>query len=143
MAAEESDLFDSLPDDLVISILSKLSSSAGCPSDFVNILMTCKKLNGLALHPLVLSKGSSKMFTIKAKNWSESARRFLKLCVDAGNAEAYYALLSLDMEEEERKFNEEFSNFFEIWDWQNHTRESLICPLEECQVRQSKKDVAD
>ncbi|GLT32095.1 hypothetical protein SLA2020_067850 [Shorea laevis] len=97
MAAEESDLFDSLPDDLVISILSKLSSSAGCPSDFVKILMTCKKLNSLALHPLVLSKGSSKMFTIKAKNWSESARRFLKLCVDAGNAEAYYALLFQDL----------------------------------------------
>ncbi|GLU23789.1 hypothetical protein SLE2022_397670 [Rubroshorea leprosula] len=58
MAEEESDLFHSLPDDLVISILSKLSSSAGSPSDFVNILMTCKRLNSLALHPLVLSKGS-------------------------------------------------------------------------------------
>ncbi|GLT31845.1 hypothetical protein SLA2020_065530 [Shorea laevis] len=56
MAAEESDLFDSLPDDLVISILSKLSSSAGCPSDFVNILMTCKRLNSLALHPRVIRR---------------------------------------------------------------------------------------
>ncbi|GLT29948.1 hypothetical protein SLA2020_047770 [Shorea laevis] len=95
MAEEESDLFHSLPDDLVISILSKLSSSAGSPSDFVNILMTCKRLNSLALHPLVLSKGSSKLFAIKAKNWSESARRFLKLCADAGNAEAGCALLLL------------------------------------------------
>lgn len=34
------DLFDSLPDDLVISILSNLSSTALCPSDFVNILIT-------------------------------------------------------------------------------------------------------
>ena len=34
------DLFDSLPDDLVISILTKLSSTARCPSDFINVLMT-------------------------------------------------------------------------------------------------------
>ncbi|GKV14754.1 hypothetical protein SLEP1_g25577 [Rubroshorea leprosula] len=91
-AVEKFDLFDSLPDDLVISILSKLSSSAGCPSDFMNVLMTCKRLNSLALHSLVLSKGSSKMFAIKAKNWSESAHRFLKHCADAGNAEACYTL---------------------------------------------------
>lgn len=38
--AGKSDLFDTLPDDLVISILCKLSSSAGCPSDFNNVLIT-------------------------------------------------------------------------------------------------------
>lgn len=34
------DLFDSLPDDLVISVLTKLSSTASCPSDFINVLIT-------------------------------------------------------------------------------------------------------
>ncbi|CAK7336158.1 unnamed protein product [Dovyalis caffra] len=86
------DLFDSLPDDLVISILCKLSSSASCPSDFFNVLITCKRLNGLGLHSLILSKASPKTFAIKAKNWSDSAHRFLKLCADAGNAEACYTL---------------------------------------------------
>lgn len=38
--AGETDLFDSLPDDLVLSILCKLSSSASCPSDFSNVLIT-------------------------------------------------------------------------------------------------------
>lgn len=38
--AGETDLFDSLPDDLVMSILCKLSSSASCPSDFINVLIT-------------------------------------------------------------------------------------------------------
>lgn len=38
--AGKSDLFDALPDDLVISILCKLSSTAGCPSDFINVLIT-------------------------------------------------------------------------------------------------------
>lgn len=125
------DLFDALPDDLVISILSKLSSSASCPSDFINVLITyvhlftplfrflfqdgkdiiffyvlrnllgfffvcvwnrCKRLNSFALQPLVLSKASSKLFAIKAENWSESAHRFLKCCTDAGNVEACYTL---------------------------------------------------
>ncbi|XP_021899776.1 F-box protein At1g67340 [Carica papaya] len=86
------DLFDSLPDDLVISILSNLSSTALCPSDFVNILITCKRLNGLALSSLVLSRASPRAFAMKAKNWSESAHRFLKLCADAGNVEACYTL---------------------------------------------------
>ncbi|XP_030968270.1 uncharacterized protein LOC115988807 isoform X2 [Quercus lobata] len=40
--AGKRDLFDALPDDLVISILRKLS-----PSDSANILLTCKRLSGL------------------------------------------------------------------------------------------------
>ena len=39
-SAGKSDFFEALPDDLVICILSKLSSSAGCPSDFINVLLT-------------------------------------------------------------------------------------------------------
>ncbi|KAL5552604.1 hypothetical protein UlMin_040005 [Ulmus minor] len=87
-----SDLFDSLPDDLVISILSKLSSGATCPSDFINVLITCKRLNELGLHSMVLSKASQKTFVVKARNWSESSHRFLKQCADAGNVEACYTL---------------------------------------------------
>lgn len=37
---ERSDPFDGLPDDIVISILCKLSSTARCPSDFISILLT-------------------------------------------------------------------------------------------------------
>lgn len=86
------DLFDTLPDDLVIFILSKLSSTANCPSDFINVLITCKRLNGLSRNSLVLSKATPKTFAVKAKNWSESAHRFLKLCADSGNVEACYTL---------------------------------------------------
>lgn len=35
------DFFESLPDDLVISIFCKLSSTATKPSDFLNVLITC------------------------------------------------------------------------------------------------------
>lgn len=38
--AGKSDMFDALPDDLVVSILCKLSSTARRPSDFVNVLIT-------------------------------------------------------------------------------------------------------
>ncbi|GMH20376.1 hypothetical protein Nepgr_022217 [Nepenthes gracilis] len=88
----ESDFFGALPDDLVGCILSKLSSSASCPADFISVLITCKRLNGLGLHSMVLSKASPKALALKAKNWTESAHRFLKLCADAGNFEACYTL---------------------------------------------------
>lgn len=113
----KSDLFDGLHDDLVVSILCKLSSSASCPSDFINILLTyvnfsffmfffysdnekiikiffyrCKRLNRLALQPIVLCKASSKALFVKSKKWSDSAHRFLKQCVAAGNIEACYTL---------------------------------------------------
>ncbi|KAK9054588.1 hypothetical protein SSX86_025667 [Deinandra increscens subsp. villosa] len=87
-----SDLFEKLHDDIVISVLCKLSSTANSPSDFIAVLLTCKRLNKLGLHPLVLSKSCSKTFAIRAKNWSPEAHRFLKLSVSAGNTEAYYIL---------------------------------------------------
>ncbi|XP_074310028.1 F-box protein At1g67340-like [Silene latifolia] len=86
------DFFDALPDDIVVSILAKLSSSATCPADFINVLITCKRFNGLAINSVVLSKASPKIFAIKAQNWCESAHKFLKLCSDFGNVEASYCL---------------------------------------------------
>lgn len=86
------DFFDSLPDDIVLSILSKLSSTAESPADFINVLITCKRLNDLGFQSIVLSKASQKMLAVKAQNWSESTHRFLKLCADAGNVEACYIL---------------------------------------------------
>ncbi|KAI4382527.1 hypothetical protein MLD38_008480 [Melastoma candidum] len=86
------DFFDTLPDDLVLCILSRLGSAASRPSDFVNVLLTCKRLKGLALNPMVLTKASSKTFAVRAKDWSDDAHRFLKLCADAGNVEACYTL---------------------------------------------------
>ncbi|XP_019053946.1 PREDICTED: F-box protein At1g67340-like [Nelumbo nucifera] len=62
-------------------------------SDFLMVCLTtlsCKRLNGLGFHPLVLSKASPIAFAVKAKNWSESSHRFLKQCADAGNIEACY-----------------------------------------------------
>ncbi|KAK4764615.1 hypothetical protein SAY86_025705 [Trapa natans] len=92
LRVKESDLFDNLPDDLVLCILSKLSATASCPSDLVSVLLTCKRFNRLGLHPLVLSRASSKTFAVRAQSWSDSAHRFLKLCVGAGNVEACYTL---------------------------------------------------
>ncbi|GAU23494.1 hypothetical protein TSUD_81760 [Trifolium subterraneum] len=86
------DFFESLPDDIVISIFCRLSSTATSPSDFVTVLLTCKRLKNLALHSLVLSKASPRTFSIRAKNWSDSAQRFLKNCAEAGNVEACYTL---------------------------------------------------
>ncbi|AES72034.2 HCP family protein with MYND-type zinc finger protein [Medicago truncatula] len=92
MPQNTSDFFELLPDDIVLSILGKLSSTATSPSDFISVLITCKRLNGLSLNSVVLSKASNKTLSVKAKNWCDSAHRFLKRCVDAGNIEACYTL---------------------------------------------------
>ncbi|XP_022994416.1 F-box protein At5g50450-like [Cucurbita maxima] len=91
-AAGIHDLFDDLPDDLLVLLLGKLSANASSPSDLVNVMLTCKRFNRLALHPMVLSKAGPKAFEIRIKNWCESTHRFLKLCVSAGNVEACYTL---------------------------------------------------
>ncbi|KAF7813602.1 F-box protein [Senna tora] len=83
---------ESLPDDLVLLILAKLGSSASSPSDFISALITCKRLHDLGLQSQVLSKASPKTFSVRAKNWSDSAHRFLKQCADSGNVEACYTL---------------------------------------------------
>ncbi|KAJ7945704.1 F-box protein [Quillaja saponaria] len=90
--SQKSDLFDGLPDDIVVFILCKLSSTASSPSDFINIFSTCKRLNRLSAHRLVLSKAGPKVFAIRANKWSELAYRFLKRCANAGNVDACYTL---------------------------------------------------
>ncbi|KAG9149570.1 hypothetical protein Leryth_021507 [Lithospermum erythrorhizon] len=91
-AGNNPNFFEALPDDLVVMILCKLSSSASSPADFINVLLTCKRFKGLGICSMVLSKASKKMLYVRAKNWSESAHRFLKLCSDSGNLEACYTL---------------------------------------------------
>ncbi|WOL11413.1 F-box protein [Canna indica] len=90
--SDRPDLFDGLPDDLVVSILCKLSASATSPSDLVSVTMTCKRMKGLGSNPAVLAKASLQSLAVRAKNWSESAHKFLKQCADAGNIEACYIL---------------------------------------------------
>ncbi|WOL12840.1 hypothetical protein Cni_G21608 [Canna indica] len=89
---ERPDLFEELPEDLVVLILGKLSASADCPADLVSVIMTCKRLNRSGLDPVVLAKASPASITIRFENWSESAHEFLKKCADAGNLEALYSL---------------------------------------------------
>lgn len=90
--AGNTDYFDALPDDLVTCILCRVSATAECPSDLINLLITCKRFNGLALRNTVLVKASPKALAVKANKWCISAHRFLKLCADAGNVEACYTL---------------------------------------------------
>jgi len=86
------DLFETLHDDIVITILCKLSSTASSPFEFIAVRLTCKRLNKLGVNPLVLSQSCSKVFGFRAKNWCDESHQFLKLCVSAGNEEAYYTL---------------------------------------------------
>ncbi|KAG8081700.1 hypothetical protein GUJ93_ZPchr0019g2678 [Zizania palustris] len=84
------DYLGELPDDLVLVVLSKLAASASSPSDFFNVRLVCKRLNGLGRHDAVFAKASRASLAVKAASWSEPAHRFLKRCAAAGNLEACY-----------------------------------------------------
>nr|CAD1820214.1 unnamed protein product [Ananas comosus var. bracteatus] len=91
-AGAGADMFEALPDDLVVAVLCRLGAAAASPADFVSALLTCKRFNELGMQRMVLSKASAKAVAVRAKDWSEPAHRFLKRCVDAGNLEACYML---------------------------------------------------
>lgn len=59
---------------------------------FIFVCYRCTRLNRLGLTPVVLQKAGPNTLAVRAKNWSESAHRFIKLCVSAGNIEALYML---------------------------------------------------
>ncbi|KAH7287543.1 hypothetical protein KP509_32G061400 [Ceratopteris richardii] len=84
--------FDVLHDELLISIMLKLSSSAARPSDLINAMLTCKRFCAAATHRHVLSKASVAALAVKAKNWSDGAARFLLHCARYRNMEAAYML---------------------------------------------------
>ncbi|XP_066310577.1 F-box protein At1g67340-like [Miscanthus floridulus] len=86
------DYLDALPDDLVLSILTKLAAASSAPSDLLSVHLTCKRLNELGGHDMVFAKASPASLAVKAAAWSEPAQRFLKRCADAGNLEACYIL---------------------------------------------------
>ncbi|KAJ3701450.1 hypothetical protein LUZ61_005155 [Rhynchospora tenuis] len=84
--------FDKLNDDVLISVLSKVSASASTPSDLINILLINKKFSMLGIDRLVLANASRKAMCVRAKKWCESSDKFLSRCADAGNLEACYFL---------------------------------------------------
>ncbi|KAJ7286630.1 hypothetical protein O6H91_Y326600, partial [Diphasiastrum complanatum] len=84
--------FDALPDDLLISVIAALSSSAKARADLVNTMLTCKRFCAAATKSQVLANASVSALAIRACDWSEGAQRFLQKCADAGNKEASYTL---------------------------------------------------
>lgn len=86
------DMFEELPDDLVVSILADVAASAGSPADLAGAILTCKRFRQLGQSKVVLARVSSRCLAVRAKSWSDSAHRFLQRCADAGNLDACYLL---------------------------------------------------
>ncbi|KAL2652953.1 hypothetical protein R1flu_021081 [Riccia fluitans] len=84
--------FDLLHDDLVLNILTAVSSTANSPADVINTMLTCRRFCALATHKLVLASAAPSALTVKASKWSDGAHRFLKQCAHAGNVEACYTI---------------------------------------------------
>lgn len=86
------DMFEDLPDDLLVSILADVAASARSPADLAGAIMTCKRFRELGQNKVVLAKVSPRCLAVRAKSWSDSAHRFLQRCADAGNLDACYLL---------------------------------------------------
>ncbi|KAM3367073.1 hypothetical protein ACQJBY_016000 [Aegilops geniculata] len=86
------DLFEDLPDDLLVSILADVAASARSPADLAGAIMTCKRFRELGQNKVVLANVSPRCLAVRAKSWSDSAHRFLQRCADAGNLDACYLL---------------------------------------------------
>ncbi|CAL5027902.1 unnamed protein product [Urochloa decumbens] len=86
------DMFEELPDDLVVSILRDVAASAGSPADLAGAMLTCKRFRELGQSKVVLARASPRCLAVRAKSWSDDAHRFLQRCADAGNLEACYLL---------------------------------------------------
>ncbi|MCO5552850.1 hypothetical protein L7F22_006368 [Adiantum nelumboides] len=84
--------FDKLHDELVVSIMVALSSSATAPSDLINAMLACKRFCAAGTHNLVLANVSASALTGPATKWSDGGHMFLQRCTDAGNVEAAYSL---------------------------------------------------
>ncbi|XP_047084450.1 F-box protein At5g50450-like [Lolium rigidum] len=84
--------FEKLPDDIVVSILTSLSSSANNPADLAGAILSHRRFMHLAQSQVVLRNASLRCLAVRAKNWSEAADRFLQRCADAGNIDAAYIL---------------------------------------------------
>ncbi|KAL6650722.1 hypothetical protein ACP70R_009647 [Stipagrostis hirtigluma subsp. patula] len=88
----DGDMFEELPDDLVVSILADVAASAGSPADLAGAMLTCKRFRKLGQSRVVLARASPRCVAVRAKAWSDDAHRFLQRCADAGNLEACYLL---------------------------------------------------
>lgn len=84
--------FDTLPDDLLLSIFVSLSTRAESPADLINTMLTCKRFQKLASNSIVLASASVAAMTVRASQWCHGASSFLASCAEAGNVEACYTL---------------------------------------------------
>uniref|UniRef100_A0A0E0R8I2 MYND-type domain-containing protein n=1 Tax=Oryza rufipogon TaxID=4529 RepID=A0A0E0R8I2_ORYRU len=89
---DDSDVFDRLPDDIVLVVLSRLAANAASPADVASAALTCRRFRELATHPAVLSRASAAAVAVRWGAWSEAAHRFLLRCAAAGSLHACYFL---------------------------------------------------
>ncbi|XP_040384929.1 F-box protein At1g67340-like [Oryza brachyantha] len=86
------DVFDRLPDDVVVTVLARLAAAAASPADIASAALACRRFRELAAHPAVLSRASAAAVAVRWAAWSETAQRFLRRCAAAGSLHACYFL---------------------------------------------------
>ncbi|KAI4995203.1 hypothetical protein ZWY2020_035106 [Hordeum vulgare] len=111
------DYLDGIPDDLVLSIFSKLAASATSPSDLLSVYLTyaparlrvwCKRLNGLGQQDMVFAKARCAALPASEPAAFTSA--------DAGNLEACYILGMINPD----RYGDSHPHFYTRWTRDNY-----------------------
>lgn len=82
----------SLPDEVLIKVLSAVSSSAESPAEMVTPSMICRKWRRVARDREVLQRTSRKGMALHAKQWSTEAFLYLRKLCGVGCLEACFTL---------------------------------------------------
>eukprot|EP00897_Mesotaenium_endlicherianum_P007947 jgi/Mesen1/7180/ME000037S06534 len=83
---------DSLPDDVLVTIMAALGAKASSALDVVNAGLACKRLNEISQHQEVLASMSLDALSLPAERWTAGSQRHVEKCAAAGNVEAAYFL---------------------------------------------------
>ncbi|KAH7289244.1 hypothetical protein KP509_31G065800 [Ceratopteris richardii] len=91
-STDDPNLLRTLPEEVLLHILGRLSATASCPGDLVGCRRICRQFDSLVRHPSVLAKASVCALMVPASQWCAASYRYLMSCVESGNIEAQYTL---------------------------------------------------
>eukprot|EP00897_Mesotaenium_endlicherianum_P010921 jgi/Mesen1/9858/ME000070S09144 len=92
LRGQAENLFDRLPDEVVLLILKRLSAKVTSPSELADVALTCQRFQVLVADPEVLACASEGAMTVRVRSWCPAAQDFLVKCAAVGNTHALFTL---------------------------------------------------
>ncbi|AQK70959.1 F-box protein [Zea mays] len=78
VVANQMGAFEVLPQELILSVLTALSSAADKPADLFNVMLVCQEFCRLVTNPQVIRAASAACVSVLPRRWCAAADRFLR-----------------------------------------------------------------